>query len=73
MEDLPAAEDGDEPRVQQQVVPLSAWSKPPPSTPAPQAPAAPPPNDNQPPADAANAAKLATSIRRAAERYRLGA
>lgn len=71
MEDLPEAEDGDEPRVQQQVVPLSAWSKAPPATPAPQAPDAPPPNDNQPPADdEANAAGLATSILRAAERYR---
>ena len=36
-EDLPAAEDGDEPRVQQQVVPLSAWSQTPPSTPRPDA------------------------------------
>jgi HK97 family phage portal protein len=70
MEDLPAAEDGDEPRVQQQVVPLSAWSSPPPATPAPQAPPAPAPNDNQPPTDNANAARAATSILRAAERYR---
>jgi len=42
-EDLPAAKDGDEPRVQQQVVPLSAWSKPPPATPRPDAPPAAPP------------------------------
>jgi hypothetical protein len=45
LEDLPAAEDGDEPRVQQQVVPLSAWSQTPPATPAPDAPPAPPPAD----------------------------
>jgi len=43
LEGYPAAKDGDEPRVQQQVVPLSAWSKPPPATPAPKAPPAPPP------------------------------
>lgn len=43
-EDLPAAEDGDEPRVQQQVVPLSAWSKTPPATPRPDAP---PPADGE--------------------------
>jgi HK97 family phage portal protein len=42
-EDLPAVEFGDEPRVQQQVVPLSAWDKAPPATPAPNAPPAPPP------------------------------
>jgi Phage portal protein/Collagen triple helix repeat (20 copies) len=34
LESLPAAEDGDEPRVQQQVVPLSAWDKLPPKAPA---------------------------------------
>jgi HK97 family phage portal protein len=34
LESLPAAEDGDEPRVQQQVVPLSAWDKAPPAPPA---------------------------------------
>lgn len=39
MEDLPAAEAGDEPRVQQQVVPLSFATEPPP----PPAPPAPPP------------------------------
>jgi HK97 family phage portal protein len=34
LESLPAAEDGDEPRVQQQVVPLSAWDRiPPPAAP----------------------------------------
>lgn len=47
-EDLPDAEFGDEPRVQQQVVPLSAWEKAPPATPGPPAPEAPPPA--QPPA-----------------------
>jgi HK97 family phage portal protein len=43
LEGYPAVTDGEEPRVQQQVVPLSAWSQPPPKTPAPQAPEAPPP------------------------------
>jgi len=41
LEDLPAVEDGDSPRVQQQVIPLEAWSQPPPSSPRPDAPAAP--------------------------------
>jgi len=36
-EDLPNAKFGDEPRVQQQVVPLSAWAQTPPKTPAPEA------------------------------------
>lgn len=40
LEGYAAAKDGDEPRVQQQVVPLSAWDKQPP-TPAPAPPAAP--------------------------------
>jgi HK97 family phage portal protein len=48
LEDLPAADDGDEPRVQQQVVPLSAWSAPPPATPRPDAPASPPPAEAPP-------------------------
>jgi hypothetical protein len=39
-EDLPDVEFGDEPRVQQQVVPLSAWDKAPPATPGPPAPPA---------------------------------
>lgn len=65
MEDLPAAEDGDEPRVQQQVVPLSFATQPPP----PPAPPAPAPNDNQPQTDEANAAGFAASIRRAADRH----
>lgn len=49
LEDLPAAEEGSEPRVQQQVVPLSAWADVPPATSAPAAPAAPeaaPANEN---------------------------
>lgn len=61
LEDLPAAKDGDSPRVQQQVVPLDAWSQPPPkpTTPAPDAPAAPPPaNEN------AAAAKAIAAMRR---------
>jgi hypothetical protein len=58
LEDLPAAEEGDEPRVQQQVVPLSAWAAPPPQTPRPDAAASPPPasaNENE----ATTAAKTA--------------
>lgn len=39
-EELDAASYGDEPRVQQQVVPLSAWAQAPPATPAPDAPPA---------------------------------
>jgi len=50
-EDLSAAEDGDEPRVQQQVVPLSFGAKPPAPPPAPT-----PPTDTPPPTDEANAA-----------------
>jgi HK97 family phage portal protein len=47
LEDLPAAEDGDEPRVQQQVIPLSfAFS---PNPPAPPAPPSPPPAEPAPP------------------------
>jgi HK97 family phage portal protein len=67
LEDLPAAEDGDQPRVQQQVVPLDAWSQQQPQTPRPDAPAAPPPagaNENE--AGATEAAKAAgiAAIRR---------
>jgi HK97 family phage portal protein len=43
LEELPPAPSGDEPRVQQQVVPLSAWDKVQPQTPRPDAPPAPPP------------------------------
>jgi HK97 family phage portal protein len=54
--DLAAAKFGEEPRVQQQVVPLSAWAKVPPQTPAPGAPPASPPAEpsgDQPNADGA--------------------
>jgi HK97 family phage portal protein len=44
LEGLPEAEDGAEPRLQAQVVPLSAWDKQPPA--APSAPSAPAANDN---------------------------
>jgi HK97 family phage portal protein len=60
-EDLPAAEDGNEPRVQQQVVPLSAWDKTPPAPPSAPAPTS---EDSTPPAAAFTAA-----IIRAADRY----
>jgi HK97 family phage portal protein len=60
-EDLPAAEDGDEPRVQQQVVPLSAWDKTPPAPPPAPAPI---PEDPTPPA-----AAFTEAIFRAADRY----
>lgn len=56
-EELAAVPWGDEPRVQQQVVPLSAWNQTQPDTPRPDAPTAPPPaqpsQDN--PADAQRA------------------
>jgi HK97 family phage portal protein len=64
LEDLPAADDGDEPRVQQQVVPLSAWSDPPPATPRPDAPAAPPPADSANENTAAAKAAGIAAIRR---------
>lgn len=52
IEGLPKAKDGDEPRVQQQVVPLTAWDLPPPSPPKPAAtPAAAPEAEPAPPAD----------------------
>lgn len=52
MEDLGAAEAGDEPRVQQQVVPLSAWNITPASAPAPDAPpSAPAPDATAEPID----------------------
>ena len=41
LELLPAAKDGDQPRVQQQVIPLDAWSQQQPQSPRPDAPAAP--------------------------------
>jgi HK97 family phage portal protein len=49
MEELPDAAYGDEPRVQQQVVPLSAWAQAQPETPAPAAaPAAPAEAEEEP-------------------------
>lgn len=63
LEDLPASPDGDEARVQQQVVPLSAWSEPPPATPRPDAaePASPArANEN----DAEAASKAVAAFRR---------
>jgi len=52
LEGLPEADEGDEPRLQAQVVPLTAWDKPPPAAPsAPSAPAA--PAADQAPEDAA--------------------
>jgi HK97 family phage portal protein len=69
LEDLPAAEDGDEPRVQQQVVPLSFGAKPPPA-PAPQ-PQLPPPS-NAGDGQETDAAKFADSIIRAADQIRDG-
>lgn len=68
MEDLPKAEAGDEPRVQQQVVPLSFATEPP----TPPAPPAPPADSTPQNQDQANAAAY-DSIRRAAERYRRAA
>jgi hypothetical protein len=56
-EDLPDMPFGDEPRVQQQVVPLSAWGEKPPATPAPDpappAPAEPADGADQPAVDEA--------------------
>src|SRR4029077_1558773 len=49
LEGLPEAEDGDEPRVQEQVGPLSAWDKQPPKPAMP-----PPPPQDQTPADQTN-------------------
>jgi hypothetical protein len=46
LEGLPAAKEGNEPRLQAQVVPLSAWDKQPVAPSAPSAPAAPAANDN---------------------------
>jgi len=58
---------GDEPRVQQQVVPLSAWDKAPPATPAPEAP---PSAEPAAPADEpADAEKAADQIIEAADSY----
>jgi HK97 family phage portal protein len=67
-EEYSAVKFGDEPRVQQQVVPLSAWDKAPPNTPAPPAPDAPPPA----PADGGTAAFRST-IRSSYDRHRFAA
>jgi HK97 family phage portal protein len=78
-EDLPRAKDGDEPRVQVQVVPLSFGAKQPVPPTMPAAPAAPganaptPPADNAPAAPSGNAPngnrEFAASILAAADRY----
>ena len=67
-EDLKAMPFGDEPRVQQQVVPLSAWDQAPPATPAPDAPPPAPPagSDGSGDAAAGDAAKAVAAFRRRA-------
>lgn len=67
MEHLPAVEYGDEPRMQQQVVPLSFASREP--IPAPQGPPAPPPASPPDAGKQPNAAAFADAILAAAERY----
>lgn len=72
-ENLPDAKFGDEPRVQQQVVPLSFIDNPP-KPPAPPTPPATPPADGTQPADppggnAPNADKLVADILAAADRF----
>jgi hypothetical protein len=59
LEGLPDAEDGSEPRLQAQVVPLSAWDKVP-AAPAPSAPAA--PTSDEPPDDPAAAEDQAAAL-----------
>lgn len=69
---MPDAKDGEEPRVQQQVVPLSAWSQPPPSTPAPETVEAPEPaaagegeaEDEETEEEALNAGDLIARVKR---------
>lgn len=70
-EDLPSVEFGDEPRVQQQVVPLSFASEPPPPPAAPPAPAATEPDPDADPPEGENnaAAEWSRRIRDAAERF----
>ena len=72
-EDLPAMAFGDEPRVQQQIVPLSAWDKMdnPPETPRPDAPPAAPPSGET--VDAEKAAALQLTYRTANARHLLAA
>ena len=66
-EDLRAMPFGDEPRVQQQIVPLSAWDKVPAPTPRPDAPPAAPPSGDAAAAD--TAAKMLTAFRASHERH----
>lgn len=62
-EDLKGMPFGDEPRVQQQVVPLSAWAEPPPATPRPDAPPAAPPADAAAEEDTADAERTVSAYR----------
>ena len=62
LESLPAAKDGDEPRVQQQVVPLSAWDKVPPAPPAPKPQAANDDNESGKEGDKETAAKMVAAL-----------
>ena len=73
LEDLPAADDGDSPRVQQQVVPLDAWSQTPPQTPRPDAPQAPPPAGANEAIDPEKADALRLQFRTAHARHILAA
>lgn len=66
---LPAMPYGDEPRVQQQVVPLSAWAQPQPETPRPDASPSSPPAPSQPDSAEDGEAAAAESALRA---YRAG-
>lgn len=75
-EELPSVEGGDEPRVQQQDVPLSAWGKPPPAPPAPPAtpaPPAPPAPQGEPNSDGQRVAIAADILRRSRIARRLAA
>lgn len=67
-EELPKVAFGDEPRVQQQVVPLSAWAQTPPATPAPNAPPSPPPAGADPNAGDGSERDFAKRILDAADR-----
>ena len=69
IEELPPAIEGDEPRVQLQVVPLSAWAQVQPSTPRPDAPPAQPPAPPTEQPQAANRDAIADAILRKAEMH----
>jgi HK97 family phage portal protein len=71
-EELPKKPYGDEPRVQQQVVPLSAWAQTPPATPAPDAPPSSPPAGDEPNVDGSTQEQFdwVRAINDAADRYR---